>query len=235
MKTKILYVEDEPNLGQIVYDTLNLKGFEVIWETDGALVMSHFNHFSPDLCLLDIMLPNVDGFELCQHIRSKFSSLPIIFLTARSETRDLVKGFESGGTDYLKKPFSIEELLVRVENQLRLHQSLETGHYSGNEILSDEIKLGRFKYFPKRYELQTPSETINLSSREGDLLKLLTAKGSKIIDRKEILMTVWGDDSFFNSRNLDVYIRKLRNYFDEDPNIEIQTLRGKGYLFLIRQ
>ncbi|WP_321280771.1 response regulator transcription factor [Marinifilum fragile] len=234
-KTKILYVEDEPNLGQIVYDSLILKGFDIIWVTDGAHVMSKFHDFTPDICVLDIMLPNVDGYQLCEHIRSKFPALPIIFLTAKTETPDLVKGFEAGGTDYIRKPFSIEELVIRIDNQLKLHgigENKET--VKEQKIELDEIKLGTYTYFPKRYELITPSKTINLSNREGELLKKLTEMGSKVVERKDILMQVWGDDSFFNSRNLDVYIKKLRNYFGEDDNIEIQTLRGRGYLFLVK-
>jgi DNA-binding response OmpR family regulator len=181
------------------------------------------------------MLPNVDGYQLCEHIRNKFPNLPIIFLTAKTETHDLVKGFEAGGTDYIRKPFSIEELVVRIENQLKIHgnnQNDDASNSKKNEL--DEIKLGTYTYFPKRYELVTPTKTINLSNREGELLKKLTEMGSKVVERKDILLQVWGDDSFFNSRNLDVYIKKLRNYFGEDENIEIQTLRGRGYLFLVK-
>lgn len=234
-KTKILYVEDEPNLGQIVYDSLILKGFDTIWETDGAKVMSKFNDFTPDVCVLDIMLPNVDGYQLCEHIRNKYPIIPIIFLTAKTETPDLVKGFEAGGTDYIRKPFSIEELLVRIQNQINMHGLSENSSRSQEKrIKPDKIKLSTYNYYPKRYELVTPSKTINLSNREGELLKLLTETGSKVVERKDILLKVWGDDSYFNSRTLDVYIKKLRNYFKEDPNIEIQTLRGKGYLFLVK-
>ena len=235
MKTKILYVEDEPNLGKIVNDTLRLQGYEVIWETDGAFVMSRFDDFMPDVCVLDIMLPNVDGYELCKKIRAKYASLPIIFLTAKINTEDLVKGFEAGGTDYIRKPFSIEELIVRVNNQLNLNQQNQESQQDSKLNIPKEIVIGLYKYLPQRFELVAPSGTINLSNREGELLQMLAGKGSHIIERKEILMTVWGDDSFFNSRNLDVYIKKLRNYFKEDPNIEIQTLRGKGYLFLVKR
>lgn len=120
MKQKILYVEDEPNLGKIVNDTLRLQGFEVVWEQDGALVMEHFKAFEPDVCVLDIMLPNINGYDLCLKIRELRPQLPIIFLTAKVNTEDLVKGFEAGGTDYIRKPFSIEELIVRINNQLQL-------------------------------------------------------------------------------------------------------------------
>lgn len=235
MKTKILYIEDEPNLGKIVYDTLLLRDFDVVWEKDGGLVMSHFDTFSPDLCVLDIMLPNVDGYSLCEQIRSKYPNLPIIFLTAKTETSDLVKGFESGGTDYMKKPFSIEELIIRIQNQLQLLQVNAKEKTISDFDFSEHIEIGNYNYYPKQYELKAPSGSIKLSSREGDLLHFLAANGNHVSQRKEILIKIWGDDSFFNSRNLDVYIKKLRNYFKEDSNIEIQTLRGKGYLFIIRK
>ncbi len=234
MNIKILYIEDEPNLGKIVCDTLKLQGFEVVWETDGAKVMTHFQHFTPDLCLLDIMLPNIDGYNLCKQIRKEFEALPIIFLTAKIETADLVRGFDAGGSEYIKKPFSIEELIARIKNQIRIHGLDPKERLNPKVRISEEIKIGDYIFFPKRYELQAPSGLKALSNREGELLALLINEGNRVVDRKKILLKVWGDDSFFNSRNLDVYIKKLRNYFREDPNIEIQTLRGRGYLFFVR-
>ncbi|MBI9058136.1 MAG: response regulator transcription factor [Labilibaculum sp.] len=234
MKSKILYIEDEPNLGKIVYDTLLLRDFDVVWEKDGGLVMPHFESFNPDLCVLDIMLPNLDGYSLCEQIRSKYPSLPIIFLTAKTETADLVKGFEAGGTDYMRKPFSIEELIARIQNQLQLLQVSVKEKSISDLDFSEQIEIGKYNYYPKQYELKAPSESIKLSSREGDLLHFLVGNGNHISQRKEILLKIWGDDSFFNSRNLDVYIKKLRNYFKEDANVEIQTLRGKGYLFIVK-
>ncbi len=228
MQTKVFYVEDELNLGQIVKETLEKQGFELLWETDGQKVMNHFSSFIPDICILDIMLPNVDGYSLCQQIRTKFPSMPIIFLTAKVETQDLVRGFEAGGTDYIRKPFSIEELIVRINNQLHLHN----GHATTIKI-TEEIKLGKYTFFPLRYELQSPTEIIKLSQRDQQVLEHFANAKNKVVDRKELLLSVWGDDSFFNSRNLDVYIRKLRSYFKEDTSIEIQTLKGKGYLFLV--
>jgi len=232
MKTKILYIEDELNLGKIVCDTLRLQGFEVVWETDGALALAHFNNFSPDLCVLDVMLPNIDGYVLCQQIKAQFPSLPIIFLTAKVDTVDLVKGFECGGSDYMRKPFSIEELIVRINNLILIHKGAQKSELQQDQ--HEELRIGKYKYLPKFYELLAPSGTIKLSNREGEVLQLMVSKGSQVIERKELLLSIWGDDSFFNSRNLDVYIKKLRNYFSEDSNIEIQTLRGKGYLFIVR-
>ncbi|MBK7214985.1 MAG: response regulator transcription factor [Bacteroidales bacterium] len=227
MKTRILYVEDEPFLGRIVSETLQQQGFEIQLVADGALVIKELRQFKPELCVLDIMLPHVDGYTLCREIRAESQSMPIIFLTALSETEDLVKGFEAGGTDYIKKPFSMEELIIRIKNQLNLSERLRTN-------ASSDKKLGKFMLSTSRYELITPTTTHKLSSREMEIASLLTETTNKVIDRRDILMKVWGDDSFFNSRTLDVYIRKLRSLFAEDPQIELITLKGKGYLFMIR-
>lgn len=229
MKKRILYVEDERSLGKIVTETLEKLDFEVRWETDGKMVMSQLSAFIPDICILDIMLPNVDGYTLCKEISSISPDLPIIFLTARVETPDLIKGFEAGGTDYIRKPFSLEELVVRINNQLRIKGAAKLM----TSQIRDEIKIGFFTFFPKRYELHTPKVIIKLSQREIQVLNQLVLNINHVVDRKNLLLTVWGDDSFFNSRNLDVYIRKLRQYFKEDPSILIQTLKGKGYLFLV--
>ncbi len=206
MKRKILYVEDESSLGKIVMETLENQDFEVNWITDGMMVMQQFNIFSPDICILDIMLPNIDGYSLCREISTLRPEMPIIFLTAKVETADLVKGFEWGGTDYIKKPFSLEELLVRIRNQLQLRSSVQ----QKAPPISNEVKIGSYRFFPKRYELQSPDEIIKLSQREMEVMAILVSNMNRIIDRKNLLLTVWGDDSFFNSRNLDVYIRKLR-------------------------
>lgn len=229
MKRKILYVEDELSLGKIVKETLEKLGFEVKWETDGRLVMDHFSSFIPEICVLDIMLPHVDGYSLCSEIRKTFPQVPVIFLTAKVETADLIKGFESGGTDYIRKPFSLEELIARINNQLRL----KSGNHMANRTKQERIEIGRYNFFPVRYELHSPKEVIKLSQRDMEVLSLLISNINCVIDRRSLLLTVWGDDSFFNSRNLDVYIRKLRQYFKEDPSILIQTLKGKGYLFLV--
>lgn len=228
MKTKILYIEDELFLGKIVKETLESQSFEVSWETDGARVMNRFNSFIPDICVVDIMLPNIDGYSLCRQIRGLYPTLPIIFLTAKSETADLVKGFEAGGTDYIRKPFSMEELIVRIKNQLNLKNT------NGNQAVTrdQEIKLGTYTFSPGRYELRAPSGMVKLSQRDMQVLSMLCANINRVTDRRELLLSVWGDDSFFNSRNLDVYIRKLRTLLSEDPTIEIQTIKGKGYLFI---
>jgi DNA-binding response OmpR family regulator len=229
MKTKILYIEDELYLGRIVKETLESQDYDVVWEADGAKVIKQLETFDPDVCILDIMLPHVDGYELCFQIKTLKPGLPVIFLTAKTETADLVRGFEAGGTDYIRKPFSMEEVMIRIENQLSLGQ----GKAPSSGPLHAEIQLGKYTYHPARYELVSPEGSLQLSQRESEILSQLTAYVNRVIERKQLLISVWGDDSFFNSRNLDVYIRKIREYFKHDPGIRIQTLKGKGYLFLV--
>lgn len=229
MKIRVLYVEDEPFLGKIVEETLAHRGFEVLRIKDGAMVMGNLNSFTPDICVLDVMLPHIDGFTLGNEIRKLQPKLPIIFLTAKSQTEDLIKGFESGGTDYIKKPFSMEELIVRINNQIVLNK---TSHIAPSNQ-QEPIKIGKFYFIPQKYELHNGSEIIKLSHKESQLVKLFSNYQNQVIDRKTILLAVWGDDSFFNSRTLDVYITKIRNYFANDKGIEIITLKGTGYHFLV--
>jgi DNA-binding response OmpR family regulator len=229
MKKKILYVEDEPFLGKVVKETLEFRGYEVLLKNDGAKVLAGFDEFSPDVCVLDVMLPNVDGFTLCNKIREKHPRMPVIFLTAKNQTEDVVRGFDVGGTDYIRKPFSIEELILRIENQLKLHRNLSPEISGDKEI----FRLGNFEYSPTEYELRSDGKIIRLSNREAQVLNMLVAHANEIVDRKKLLKDVWGDDSFFNSRNLDVYIRKLRDYFLTDPDIRIITLKGTGYRFVV--
>lgn len=231
MKLKILYIEDEPYLARIVKETLELKGYEILHHKDGAKVIESLGSFNPDVCVLDVMLPNIDGFTLGSMIRNIHPRLPIIFLTAKSQTDDVLKGFSSGGTDYLKKPFSMEELVVRIENQVKISKPDNQPASSATQ----EIKLGSITFFPARYELQTPGGTIKLSNRESQILAILCNYMNNAIDRRTLLHMVWGDDSFFNSRNLDVYIRKLRDYLSAEKEIEIITLKGIGYHFSVPQ
>jgi DNA-binding response OmpR family regulator len=226
---KVLYIEDEPYLAKIVKDTLELRHFTVLHKKDGLNISKCVSSFAPDICLLDVMLPHIDGFALARHIRNINANLPIIFLTAKTQTEDLVKGFSSGGTDYLRKPFSMEELIVRIETQVKIMGR----DASTLQSLPDEVLLKQYKFYPGRFELHTPNGIIKLSHRESQILGMLCAHTNSIVDRRELLNKVWGDDSFFNSRNLDVYIRKLRGYFAGADGIEIVTLKGKGYQFVV--
>ncbi|MDB5223173.1 MAG: two component transcriptional regulator, winged helix family [Chitinophagaceae bacterium] len=227
-KVKILYVEDESFLGKIVKESLETRGYEIFMEEDGGKAVMLFNLCKPDICVLDIMLPNKDGFQIAEEIRTINEKVPILFLTAKSQTEDLVKGFKLGGNDYIRKPFSMEELIVRLENILK---------YTGNESKSadkkDVINIGKYTFHIPRQVLSAKNNEQKLSFREAELLKVLYQNREKIIDRRDILNLLWGNDNFFNSRNLDVYITKLRGYLKADPSVEILTIKGIGYRFLI--
>lgn len=225
-KTKILYVEDETFLGKIVKESLESRGYEVLMESDGNKVLTLFRQTGPDVCVLDVMLPNKDGFTIADEIREVNQAVPIIFLTAKTQTEDVVKGFTLGGNDYIRKPFSMEELIVRIQNVLR-------GNSEGaKKIVSDSVQIGKYNFQLNRQVLTGGGDERKLSFREAELLKLLYENRDKIIDRKDILTMLWGNDSFFNSRNLDVYITKLRSYLKEDPSLEIITIKGVGYRFV---
>jgi DNA-binding response OmpR family regulator len=223
-KVKVLYVEDEPFLGRIVKESLQSRDFDVTMITDGKDVLDAFQRVQPDICVLDIMLPSKDGYALASEIRKMRPDHPLIFVTAKTQTEDLIKGFEAGGNDFIRKPFSMEELIVRMNNLLHLVQSKSN---ASQEVFT----IGRYEFEPSRYELRVNGNIRKLSHRESTLLKMLTENRNATIYRKNILLQLWGDDSFFNSRNLDVYITKLRDYLKEDPSIEIITIKGVGYHF----
>lgn len=226
-KTKVFYVEDELFLGKIVKESLESRGFEVIMESDGAKATELFKKVKPDICVLDIMLPNKDGFTIADEIRALDEEVPIIFLTAKTQTEDVVKGFSLGGNDYIRKPFSMEELIVRIQNLLKNKQE------GSQKINGGTVVIGKYTFQLNRQVLSNGKDERKLSYRESELLKLLYENRSGIIDRKDILNLLWGNDSFFNSRNLDVYITKVRSYLKEDPSLEILTIKGVGYRFIV--
>ena len=224
-KTKILYVEDEPFLGRIVKESLESRDFEVNMAEDGEKALELFRKISPDICVLDIMLPSKDGYSVAKTIRQINPGVPIIFVTAKTQTEDLLKGFESGGNDYLRKPFSMEELIVRVNNLLNLSKRTKP-------VVSGIVNVGKFEFDSSRYDLKIDGTSKKLSHREAMLLQILTENKNTVVSRKDILMRIWGDDSFFNSRNLDVYVTKMRDYLKADPSVEIITIKGVGYQFI---
>jgi len=227
-RIKILYAEDEIFLGKIVKETLESRGFEVMMVTDGALVLGVFTSSTPDVCVLDVMLPGRNGYELATDIRAVNDDIPIIFLTAKTQTEDLIKGFRTGGNDYIRKPFSMEELIVRIENALRIRRS-----EGGTTPAGETIAIGGYIFHTHRQILIHTTEERKLSYRESELLKQLWTGRDHIIPREDILRAIWGNDSYLNSRNLDVYITKLRNYLKQDPRIEILTIKGVGYRFVL--
>lgn len=227
-KVQLLYVEDEPFLGKIVRESLESRGFEVCMVADGAAVAGALSDFRPDVCVLDVMLPNRDGYQVAEDIRRQFPAVPIVFLTAKDQTEDVLKGFAAGGNDYVRKPFSLEELIARLQNLLALARNSPA-----NAARPDEaVAIGRYRFLPLRYELRLDESVRKLSAREADLLKMLLEHRNTTLNRRDILLQLWGDDSFFNSRSLDVYVTKIRTYLRDDPSIEIITIKGVGYHFV---
>lgn len=225
----ILYVEDEAFLAKIVKESLERLSHSVTHLPDGKNLTKVFTQVHPDICILDIMLPYKNGYELAKEIRQIDKDIPIIFLTAKSQTQDLVTGFQSGGNDYIKKPFSMEELQVRIDNLMKLSKNVSLKKENPTEIVIGNT----FKFHTLKHQLTSPTTNRTLSHKESQILHLLCEHMNKTLERKEILLKVWNDDSYFNSRNLDVYIRKLRNYLSEDDNVKIITLKGVGYHFSV--
>jgi len=219
-KIKIILAEDEPALAQIIKESLETRNFEVVHCKNGEEASHEFLKNKPDILVLDVMMPKKDGFTLAQEIRKTDKKIPIIFLTAKSQTQDVVDGFHFGGNDYLKKPFSIEELIVRIHALLnrisnnKPEQNLQIGNYTFNII---------------KQTLHHSENIIPLTHRETSLLQLLIENKNDILDRSIILKKIWGDDDFFNGRSMDVFITKLRKKLSLDANIQIINIRNQGY------
>jgi len=225
-KIRILLAEDEPALAHIVRESLEEQDFKVTLCANGKQALQKYTEERPDILALDVMMPEMDGFEVAKRIREKDKTTPIIFLTARSQPKDVVAGFESGANDYLKKPFSVEELIVRTKVLLSYNRLLERPKaVKLNEILP----IGGLAFNPTKNTIQQGAQTWQLTSRESEILRLLRQNEQDIISRKTILHSVWGDDSFFNARSLDVFITKLRRHLQADPNVQIINIRGIGY------
>ncbi len=217
---KILLAEDEPSLGQIIKESLETRNFEVLLCPNGEQAYSTYKSENPVLLVLDVMMPKKDGFTLAKEIREENPNIPIIFLTAKSQTKDVVEGFNIGGNDYLKKPFSMEELIVRINALLKRDETK-------NKI--GPIPVGKFVFSLKKQTLELNSKIENLTHREAHLLYYLIINKNQILDRSYILKKLWGDDDFFNARSMDVFITKLRKKLKTDASIQIINVRGYGY------
>lgn len=216
----ILLAEDEPALGQIIKESLETRNFEVLLCDNGEKALHVYEQENPKLLVLDVMMPKKDGFTLAKDIRMINTEIPIIFLTAKSQTQDVVEGFHIGGNDYLKKPFSMEELIVRINNLLKRTHVQKTA-----EILN----IGAYVFdFPKQL-LKHDGNTIQLTHREAHLLYHLVKNRNKVLDRSEILKKLWGNDDFFSARSMDVFITKLRKKLQHDTDVQIINVRGFGY------
>tara|TARA_B100000683_G_scaffold277846_1_gene339582 strand:- start:38091 stop:38795 length:705 start_codon:yes stop_codon:yes gene_type:complete len=227
-KTNILLVEDDPNLGSLLQEYMIAKGYNCQLETDGDKGLKAFLKGSFDLCALDVMMPIKDGFTLAKEIRNTNKTIPIIFLTAKSLKEDKIEGFQSGADDYLTKPFSMEELLLRIKAILRRTQGIQS---IPNDKKNYDIGELNFDY-DRRILKGNESYEQKLTSKEADLLKLLCENTNDVLERSVALNKIWKDDSYFNARSMDVYITKLRKYLRADPNLEIVNMHGRGFKLL---
>lgn len=224
----ILLIEDEAALGLIVKDSLEARGFRVQLAPDGEAGWRLYRQQPPDLVVADVMLPRLDGFSLAGRIRETNPTVPIIFLTARSQPADVVRGFELGGNDYLRKPFSMDELIVRIKAQLG--RPLATAPPPA----VTPVLIGRYAFDPTRQRLQLDNgPEISLSHREAELLRHLYEQRNQVLERAPVLRALWGDDSFFNGRSLDVFITRLRRHLKDDSRVQIINVRGIGYKLIL--
>jgi len=222
-KLRVLIAEDDPFIGMITKECFESRNYNVCLCEDGEIAFKQFKTFNPDVCIFDVMMPFKDGFSLAQEVRAIDATVPIIFLTAKSLKEDVIKGFQIGADDYVKKPFSVEELIARVDAILRRIGTLSS---TNNQTI---FTIGKLSFDSDFQLLKTPLEEIKLTDKESGILAELCKNQDQITDRSSLLLNVWGDDSFFNSRSLDVYITKLRKYLKHDSNIELVTVRGKGF------
>jgi DNA-binding response OmpR family regulator len=220
-KIKLLLAEDEAALGQIIKESLETRDFEVLLCDNGDKAFEKYQSEHPEILVLDVMMPKKDGFTLAKDIRAIDDAIPIIFLTAKSQTADVVEGFSIGGNDYLKKPFSMEELIVRIHNLLNRTKIQKT---------SENLIIGKYTFdFPKQQLYFENDEAIQLTHREAHLLFHLIKNKNKVLDRSLILNKLWGTDDFFSARSMDVFITKLRKKLKKDENLHIINVRGFGY------
>ncbi len=226
VKTRILLVEDDTTMGFLLVDFLESNGFDVKLYKDGILGLNGFVNHTFDFCILDVMLPGMDGFTLAQRIRKKDKSIPIIFLTAKVLKEDKIKGFNIGVDDYIVKPFDEDELLCRIKAILnRCNSDVED-----KVVLSGIVKIGSYTYDPDNLMLRIEKDEKRLTHKENEVLKMLASCKNKLVRRNEILNTLWGDDDYFNSRSLDVFIAKLRKYLRQDANIKIENVPTVGFV-----
>jgi two-component system, OmpR family, response regulator TrcR len=220
-KIRVLLAEDELALGSIVKESLESRGFEVILCGDGQAAWESYLQHKPDVLVLDVMMPKKDGFTLAAEIRKTDNLTPILFLTSKGQAEDVVKGFSMGATDYIRKPFSMEELIVRINAHL--------DRQGGQAQPSDWLPLGTYSFHPKRQLLKLGVQEIKLTSRESLLLELLLSRKNEIAERSLILNQIWGTDDFFTARSMDVFITKLRKKLQEDAAVQILNVRGYGF------
>jgi two-component system, OmpR family, response regulator len=222
-KPKILLCEDDPNLGLVLKNYLELNDYDVILERDGRLGLAVFQREKFDLCLLDVMMPHMDGFTLAEEVRNINPDVPLFFLSAKTMKDDIIQGYKLGADDYITKPFDSEVLLLKIRAILKRNEELN------RESANMEYDLGKYHFNPRLRELSLNGKTQTLSPKENELLKMLSEYKNDLLPREAALKKIWGSDTYFNGRSMDVYIAKLRKYLKEDPGIEIVNIHGNGF------
>lgn len=227
-KIKVLLVEDDPNLGTLLKEYLEAKGYLTTLAKNGKEGYDVFSRGKFNICILDVMMPVKDGYTLAKEIRAIDPNVPIVFLTAKSMKEDAIEGFKAGADDYINKPFSMEELLMRVIAILRRTENKTSVHSE-----QTEFQIGKYKFDYTRQTIEIKGVSQKLTSKEADLLKLLCLHMNEVLDRNFALKSIWHDNNYFSGRSMDVYIAKLRKYLKEDPSIELLNVHGKGFKLLV--
>ena len=225
-KATILFAEDDSSLAFIVKDTLEDEGYKVVHCADGQTAIDSFDKTKFDICLLDIMMPNKDGYTVAKKIRQQTDIMPVLFLSTKSQEEDRLKGYDTGADDYISKPFSMPELLKKIEVFLRRSKKLHSDKIEDFTIASILFSFVNLK-------ITTTNETFNITQREADLLKFFCEHQNKVIKREEVLINVWGKDDFFLGRSMDVFISKIRKYLKAEPGIVLETIHGIGFRFTV--
>ena len=223
-KAKVLLAEDDATLGYIIKDSLQEEGYHVVLCADGQTAIDRFSKNEFDICLLDVMMPHKDGLAVAKKIRQQTDLTPILFLTAKSMEEDRIKGFQTGADDYITKPFSMPELLLRMDVFLRRTKKL---HFENVQ----EFILGSIRFSYTDLKLSSQEGVVSITQKEADLLRFLSQHPNKVLKREEVLLNVWGKDDYFLGRSMDVFITKLRKHFKSDPSIILETIHGVGFRF----
>jgi two-component system OmpR family response regulator len=223
MNKKILLAEDDSNLGILLRNYLDAKDFETTLFANGKTALKAFTSGKFDLCILDIMMPEMDGLTLAKAIRNMKPAMPIIFLTAKNQKEDIIEGFKAGSDDYITKPFSMEELVYRIEAIFRRTNGVEMTKEEG------PVQIGEYSFDNRRQLLLLKDKRISLTTKESELLDLLYRHKNQILERNYALKSIWIDDNYFNARSMDVYITRLRKYLKNDPAVKILNIHGRGY------
>ena len=229
IKPQILLCEDDTNLGMVLKNYLELNDYDVTLERDGKLGLAAFQREKFDLCLLDVMMPNMDGFTLAEEIRDVNPDVPLFFLSAKTMKDDIIQGYKLGADDYITKPFDSEVLLLKIKAILKRNEELH------REEVNAEYDLGKYHFNPRLRELIIDGKTQTLSPKENELLKMLSEYKNDLLSREIALKKIWGSDTYFNGRSMDVYIAKLRKYLKEDPALEIVNIHGNGFRLVVTE